>query len=246
MANKTQYRKLESEPTQNDEPDESGRVPVRAERQLGGWFRLLCEIILVVAVVALSLKVMTTGSEAPRGRNDPIISFGYMDRTFMNDTKYANEEALADPQRLQETLANWLPLSSKGRGYVKIPREERATLDSPPYVLNPLHRPRKAETYMVSGFHQLHCLSTIMTSYARLRQGQDESERGYHIAHCFDYLRQGIICAGDATLEGNNSMKYPGVEIPWGTAHRCANWDALRDWADERTIWAFPPGIDIL
>lgn len=30
----------------------------------------------------------------------------------MNDTKYANEEALADPQRLQETLANWLPLSS--------------------------------------------------------------------------------------------------------------------------------------
>lgn len=74
MANKTQYRKLESEPTQNDKPDESGRVPVRAERQLGGWFRLLCEIILVVAVVALSLKVMTTGSEAPRGRNDPIIS----------------------------------------------------------------------------------------------------------------------------------------------------------------------------
>jgi len=85
-----------------------------------------------------------------------------------------------------------------------------------------------------------------MTSYARLRQGQDESEKGYHIAHCFDYLRQGIICAGDATLEGNNSMKYPDVEIPWGTVHRCANWDALRDWADERTIWTFPPGIDVL
>ena len=38
---------------------------------------------------------------------------------------------------------------------------------------------------MISGFHQLHCLSTIMASYARLRFGKDESEMGYHIAHWY-------------------------------------------------------------
>lgn len=56
-----------------------------------------------------------------------------------------------------------------------------------------------------------------MHSYARLRLGhvEDEAEMGYHIAHCFDYLRQGILCAGDTTLEGNNTFRYPGVEIPW-------------------------------
>jgi hypothetical protein len=85
-----------------------------------------------------------------------------------------------------------------------------------------------------------------MASYARLRTGEDESEMGYHIAHCFDYLRQGILCAGDSTLEGNNSATYPGVEIPWGTAHRCVDWEALRGWADDRTIWVFPPGVDTL
>jgi hypothetical protein len=54
-----------------------------------------------------------------------------------------------------------------------------------------------------------------MASYARLRLGEDESKLGFHIAHCFDYIREGILCAGDATLEGNNTAKYPGVEIPW-------------------------------
>ena len=85
-----------------------------------------------------------------------------------------------------------------------------------------------------------------MASYGRLRQGQDQSEKGYHIAHCFDYLRQGILCAGDMTLEGNNSVTYPGVDVPWGTAHKCLDWSALIGWADDRTIWSFPPGLDVL
>lgn len=84
-----------------------------------------------------------------------------------------------------------------------------------------------------------------MHSYARLQMGYSESEIGEHIAHCFDYLRQGILCAGDVTLEGNNSARL-GVEIPWGTIHRCIDWDAARKWADERTVIPFPPGVDIL
>lgn len=79
-----------------------------------------------------------------------------------------------------------------------------------------------------------------MASYAAIRQGRDEATMGHHIAHCFDYLRQGILCAGDTTLEGNVSANYPGVEIPWGTTHRCRDWSALRSWADERTIWQWP------
>ena len=85
-----------------------------------------------------------------------------------------------------------------------------------------------------------------MHSYGKLRMGEDESEMGYHIAHCFDYLRQGILCAGDLTLEGNNTARYPGVEVPWGTTHRCVNWKAAREWADERTVVPFPDAIGIL
>ena len=30
----------------------------------------------------------------------------------MNDTRFANEDSLADPEKLRETLKEWLPLSS--------------------------------------------------------------------------------------------------------------------------------------
>ena len=100
---------------------------------------------------------------------------GFVDAVFMNDTKYANEEAFLSIDNLLETLKQWAPLSSskstridrcamlwlsfaEGRGFVGIPKDERERLDGPPYEINPLHRPGTHEAYMLSGFHQLHCL----------------------------------------------------------------------------------------
>ena len=47
-----------------------------------------------------------------------------------------------------------------------------------------------------------------------------------HVLHCFDYLRQGIMCAADSTLE------WPRQEVDgrrfavdgWGVEHQCADW----------------------
>ncbi|KAK1072016.1 hypothetical protein LTR12_003420 [Friedmanniomyces endolithicus] len=252
MADSTRYQKLEPE-ADGAEPTHDAERPrwytidaLRQRPDWAGWLRLGFEVVLVLAVLGMGTRLLSESGRGYKGPNDPRKNFGFVDSVFMNESKYANEAAFADPKELTKALAEWLPLSSKGRGYVRIPEDERATLDGPPYLLNPLHRPHMQETYMVSGLHQLHCLSTIMASYAKIRQGEDESHLGFHIAHCFDYIRQGILCAGDATLEGNNSMKYPGVEIPWGTSHRCADWSAIVEWADERTIWPFPPGMDIL
>ena len=73
-----------------------------------------------------------------------------------------------------------------------------------------------------------------MRSYSAARVGNttfvydDE-----HLAHCFDYLRQGIMCAADSTLEGNNSTPETGDITPWGSTHVCNNFDAVREWAEE-------------
>ena len=104
-----------------------------------------------------------------------LYKVGFVDTVFMNDTKYANEEAFLSMDNLLETLKQWVPLSSsrstradhcgmlwltfaEGRGFVGIPKNERERLDGPPYEINPLHRPGTHEAYMLSGFHQLHCL----------------------------------------------------------------------------------------
>jgi hypothetical protein len=57
-----------------------------------------------------------------------------------------------------------------------------------------------------------------------------------HIAHCFDYLRQAIMCAADVTLEWG--VQVPPGEQPstingWGIPHVCKDWDQAVDWTVE-------------
>ena len=56
----------------------------------------------------------------------------------------------------------------------------------------------------------------------------------HHSVHCFDYLRQSIMCAADTSLEGKTDAG-PG----WGSKHECTDYDALLAWANERTVFKF-------
>ena len=51
-----------------------------------------------------------------------------------------------------------------------------------------------------------------------------------HTRHCFDYLRQGIICAADTALEPRDEQ-HSGVQ-GWGVKHRCRNLEAVKEWAE--------------
>jgi hypothetical protein len=59
-------------------------------------------------------------------------------------------------------------------------------------------------------------------------------EVAHHSAHCFDYLRQSIMCAADTSLEGKTEAG-PG----WGSKHQCTDYDALLAWANEHTVVKF-------
>ena len=52
-----------------------------------------------------------------------------------------------------------------------------------------------------------------------------------HSAHCFDYIRQSIMCSADTSLEGNTEAG-PG----WGSKHECTDYDALLNWVNENTL----------
>ena len=70
-----------------------------------------------------------------------------------------------------------------------------------------------------------------------------------HVAHCFDYVRQGIMCAGDLTLESAAEFpdkwlegisedlireKYgdrrPVLVDGWGIEHRCRSFEGAKEW----------------
>lgn len=56
-------------------------------------------------------------------------------------------------------------------------------------------------------------------------------EVAHHSAHCFDYLRQSIMCNADTSLEGKTEAG-PG----WGSRHECTDYEALLEWANEKTV----------
>ena len=56
-------------------------------------------------------------------------------------------------------------------------------------------------------------------------------DRSNHTAHCFEYLRQSIICSADSTLEPaeNRQTGFLG----WGFKRSCSNFEELKDWAEK-------------
>ncbi|PVH68580.1 hypothetical protein DL98DRAFT_440897, partial [Cadophora sp. DSE1049] len=55
-----------------------------------------------------------------------------------------------------------------------------------------------------------------------------------HWDHCFDYLRQALMCTADTTLEElerNEVGEVIGRVDGWGTEHVCRDWEGLKGWA---------------
>ncbi|KAL9032285.1 MAG: hypothetical protein Q9214_008030, partial [Letrouitia sp. 1 TL-2023] len=96
----------------------------------------------------------------------------------------------------------------------------------------------------VSVFHQLHCLNELRIGFYSpdFRHGDDvntadqHAHSTAHMKHCFDYLRQALMCAADLTLEPLRSPRegsMPGVN-GWGVGHICRDWEGVREWTEKR------------
>lgn len=100
--------------------------------------------------------------------------------------------------------------------------------------------------FAISAFHQLHCLQSLQEGFVRLandsRRPEDTSQAVKHASHCFEYLRQAILCAADDTLEGPNPDRIGGDSLlqVWGVHHKCQSWADLVEWRDKHAILQVP------
>lgn len=54
-----------------------------------------------------------------------------------------------------------------------------------------------------------------------------------HAQHCFDYLRQSIMCAGDMTIEHAREPPLGEKRVTtdgWGVEHQCKDWSDIINW----------------
>ncbi|KAI1174109.1 hypothetical protein F4777DRAFT_409996 [Nemania sp. FL0916] len=206
------------------------------------YLRLAIELAMAIVIIALSIHVIRERIESSRA---PVPKFPRKTYKFLPDPNFVRDDMLFTEQDTLNTLHNWLPLSSEARGYVQIPDHASYDTLGKPYTVA-IDRMNDGPAYMMSVFHQLHCLSYIVDHYQQGYAGTNLTEEvAHHSAHCFDYLRQSIMCSADTNLEGDTETG-PG----WGSDHICADYDAVLEWANKngamRWRTGLLPGVAIL
>ncbi|KAH8732051.1 hypothetical protein GQ44DRAFT_735723 [Phaeosphaeriaceae sp. PMI808] len=95
--------------------------------------------------------------------------------------------------------------------------------------------------YVIEAYHAIHCESKEALFALQRNETWDWSHG--HDLHCFDSLRQYVMCNIDDTLLHSWGKRDAGHN----QAKKCHDWDRLRLWAEERSAAYFDvePGMGI-
>lgn len=114
-------------------------------------------------------------------------------------------------------------MATEGLGYIHI--NSTANYDNLPTPL----KTYPDYTFTTSMTHQLHCLHAIASTFAAMSSNRTDkmpAEGPWHLAHCFDYLRQSIMCCGDVAVEGEQTTFPPDMRGSdgWDAKHVCKDY----------------------
>lgn len=135
-----------------------------------------------------------------------------------------------------EIRHNWDMLMPLGSGSVEINNYKDYPMLGKPIVDDPI---RNGSLFEASWTHALHCLYYTVDSYHQLvtsngtKFGFDGERNDYHAAHCFEYLRNQILCMADMTLEGSESVLDATGN---GQAHMCRDREEAIRWIEGRRV----------
>ncbi|KAH6855885.1 hypothetical protein B0I37DRAFT_411849 [Chaetomium sp. MPI-CAGE-AT-0009] len=131
--------------------------------------------------------------------------------------------------------SRWLSIVPRGLGYVQINNTRSYNNLPTPLELYP------DSTFTTSVTHQLHCLHSIVgivAAYTSNELDKLPDAGAWHISHCFDYLRQSIMCCGDVALEGQQTTFPPGFagSDGWDAKHVCRDYNQVLAHLEENRV----------
>lgn len=220
-------------PSVSDELEQDYRDLERQIRNLKMWsysLGLLFSLCFIMLLFSLGAKRMSTKTVVHKPT--PVSEMPIKPVLFQQYDVFANH---SNP----DSDDAWSAIMPAGDGFVVVKDPQR-------YGLQPGKDSDQGSLYDISVFHQLHCLKHIRTYlYTTLEVAQknahdDATEKflnhpDEHVFHCFDYIRQALMCNADMTVE------WPRVEEDgsrfavdgWGIDHQCKDWDSVMAWMEE-------------
>ncbi|OAL00796.1 hypothetical protein IQ06DRAFT_275715 [Phaeosphaeriaceae sp. SRC1lsM3a] len=244
----------ETSTTEVDEWDAEENKASRRRRTCWSKFKAwkwLVDTTLLLIITALLVERQWTHHQHSKSHKFELAgditgfapSFSQQITTFAPDPAFAPENA--SEFWSAETQQKWLDIVPEGLGYVQVKDPENYN-----NLPHPIHDYPSHAVYTTSMTHQLHCLYTVIEAYNTMKvmvesplKNIDPIKMPWHINHCFEYMRQAIMCAGDVALEGA-ATTFPageggedrGGSDGWDARHVCKDYGEVYKYLEERTM----------
>jgi len=106
----------------------------------------------------------------------------------------------------------------------------------------PIQWDGKKVVYSTSLTHQLHCIFIMAQTYAGLTSNTTLPEdHHWHVIHCFDYMRQAVMCAADMSIEGleTTSPDHNGGSDGWDAKHVCRDYSQVTTYLEKMRPYGY-------
>ncbi|KAE9388249.1 hypothetical protein BT96DRAFT_1074737 [Gymnopus androsaceus JB14] len=160
-------------------------------------------IALVNILVVVVLLLDPAGSDYPIKM--PLPLFKEVQMTYYESVHYM----LNGSQPMDVAEWDTLSLLPEGFGRVRLGPESR--------------------TFVLTYYHQLHCLRGIQNSFLDPDDPHRFPSEPEHLHHCFNYLRQTLLCEAADSLEKGDFLKRNFSSERIGDTVVCRDWESMFD-----------------
>ncbi|KAL4860739.1 hypothetical protein BDV12DRAFT_208887 [Aspergillus spectabilis] len=151
------------------------------------------------------------------------LNMDTVQKQFQWTTAYSSKDNKTQTDELWESI-------QPSHGFVAIDQNWAESHGWPESMYLPSDRSKGV--YLLEAYHYLHCLKIIRKTFWEAVNGEPYTHTpGAHMNHCFDALRQYVICSADTTP----LYTFGDFTAGDGQVHRCKNWSQLRDYATKHT-----------
>ncbi|KAK6420624.1 hypothetical protein LTR81_006359 [Elasticomyces elasticus] len=209
---------------------------LQAHKRLKRWLAALSVVVgLLVVMLTLTLSLRRIGDSTTAS---PVPLMRLIPTTFEHNDLFSGP---ASPERDEA----WSLMAPLGDGFILLPNSTAQGA----YDLPLGQYTSRGQIYDISVFHQLHCLANIRRHMFAMDAILDRNDRleidslalkphDDHVYHCFDYIRQALMCAGDMTIE------WPRTETDgsrfavdgWSITHECKDWSAIIEFMKQNSV----------
>ncbi|KXT15258.1 hypothetical protein AC579_4847 [Pseudocercospora musae] len=199
-------------------------VPVRRSADLISIasYTLLISVILIQAILLIRSRT-ELADRPPTTTLFGLKTARDIPRTSGLLNKYWQGDGLEEPNKAWDAI-------NSGHGAIVISPEFKEQHGLPDSIRHPFHQNMYA--YALEAYHMLHCIQVLRKDFLLTREGKSPTKPLEHAMHCFDALRQSVMCqASDELLV----ITGRGHASGFNQTRMCRNWDDLRDLATAKT-----------